>query len=83
MYLQRLIIQLYNGKYTPEKRLQKGYSGEVFQGHFNNKIPVVIKCCKKFFSWRVETFALQQLKHKNIIKLVEYLNHMLNLLNIC
>ena len=59
-----------NGKYTLEKRLQSGYSGQVFQGHFNNKTPVVIKCCKKYLSWKVETFALQQLKHKNIIKLV-------------
>lgn len=59
-----------NGKYTLEKQLQNGYSGQVFQGNFRNKIPVVIKCCKKYSSWKVETFALQQLKHKNIIKLV-------------
>ena len=59
-----------NGKYTLEKKLQNGYSGQVFQGHFKNNIPVVIKCCKKFLSWKVETFALKQLKHENIIKLV-------------
>jgi serine/threonine protein kinase len=59
-----------DGRYTLEKRLQSGYSGQVFQGHFKNKIPVVVKCCKKYSSWKVETFALQQLKHKNIIKLV-------------
>ena len=41
---------LCNGKYTLEKHLQSGYSGQVFQGHFNNKTPVVIKCCKKFLN---------------------------------
>ena len=59
-----------DGKYTLEKKLQSGYSGQVFQGHFKNKIPVAVKCCKKYFSWEVEMNALTQLKHKNIIKLV-------------
>jgi serine/threonine protein kinase len=56
-------------KYTLEKTLQSGYSGKVFYGHYN-QTPVVIKCCRKFSSWKVEVNALNMLKHENIIKLV-------------
>lgn len=58
-----------DGKYILQKNLQNGYSGKVFYGYYN-QTPIVIKCCRKFSSWKIEVKALKILNHPNIIKII-------------
>lgn len=57
--------------FSLEKSLRNGYSGRVFRGHhLKSNQSVVVKLIKKNTSWTVETNALSNLDHPNIIKMV-------------